>query len=58
MAGQAGLDYMVSENWMVNMSVWWMNIETDVKFKANGQEQSIHTRLDPWVFMFGAGYRF
>ncbi|QHB32700.1 outer membrane protein OmpW [Yersinia canariae] len=57
-AGQAGLDYMVSENWMVNMSVWWMNIETDVKFKANGQEQSIHTRLDPWVFMFGAGYRF
>ena len=57
-AGQAGLDYMVSENWMVNMSVLWMNIETDVKFKANGQEQSIHTRLDPWVFMFGAGYRF
>ncbi|ATM95767.1 outer membrane protein W [Yersinia frederiksenii] len=57
-AGQAGLDYMVSENWMLNMSVWWMNIETDVKFKAGGEEQTIHTRLDPWVFMFGAGYRF
>ncbi|MFA3760966.1 outer membrane protein OmpW [Yersinia sp. 2544 StPb PI] len=57
-AGQAGMDYMVSENWMLNMSVWWMNIETDVKFKAGGEEQSIHTRLDPWVFMFGAGYRF
>ncbi|CAM3307121.1 MULTISPECIES: outer membrane protein OmpW [Yersinia] len=57
-AGQAGLDYMVSENWMLNMSVWWMNIETDVKFKAAGQEHTINTRLDPWVFMFGAGYRF
>ncbi|CNE57416.1 outer membrane protein OmpW [Yersinia nurmii] len=57
-AGQAGLDYMVSENWMLNMSVWWMNIETDVKFKAAGEEHTINTRLDPWVFMFGAGYRF
>lgn len=57
-AGQAGMDYMVSENWMLNMSVWWINIETDVKFKQNGQEHSINTRLDPWVFMFGAGYRF
>ncbi|MGP6380485.1 outer membrane protein OmpW [Yersinia bercovieri] len=57
-AGQAGMDYMVSENWMLNMSVWWMNIESDVKFKAGGVEQSISTRLDPWVFMFGAGYRF
>ncbi|EKN4686887.1 outer membrane protein OmpW [Yersinia ruckeri] len=57
-AGQAGVDYMVSENWMVNMSVWWINIETDVKFKAAGEEKSIKTRLDPWVFMFGAGYRF
>lgn len=57
-AGQAGMDYMVSENWMLNMSVWWMNIESDVKFKAGGVEQTINTRLDPWVFMFGAGYRF
>ncbi|MDU6452771.1 MAG: outer membrane protein OmpW, partial [Enterobacter hormaechei] len=23
-----------------------------------GQQQSINTRLDPWVFMFSAGYRF
>ncbi len=57
-AGQAGMDYMVSENWMLNMSVWWMNIESDVKFNLAGEEHSINTRLDPWVFMFGAGYRF
>ncbi len=57
-AGQAGLDYMLDDNWLLNMSVWWMNIETDVTFKHNGERQKIETRLDPWVFMFGAGYRF
>lgn len=57
-AAQAGMDYMLTDNWMLNASVWWMNIETDVKFKAGGVQQKIDTRLDPFVFMFGAGYRF
>lgn len=57
-AGQAGLDYNLDEHWMLNMSVWWMNIETKVRFDAGDQHQSVDTRLDPWVFMFGAGYRF
>ena len=57
-AAQAGMDYNLTDNWMLNASVWWMNIETDVKFKADGQQQKIDTRLDPFVFMFGVGYRF
>ncbi|RRO03896.1 outer membrane protein OmpW [Pectobacterium aquaticum] len=57
-AAQAGLDYNLDKNWLVNMSVWWMDIDTDVKFKAGNNQQSIHTTLDPWVFMFGLGYRF
>ncbi len=57
-AGQAGLDYNVDDNWLVNMSVWYMDIDTDVRFKAGGQQQSVHTQIDPWVFMFGVGYRF
>ncbi|MGM3173190.1 outer membrane protein OmpW [Dickeya lacustris] len=57
-AAQAGLDYNLNKNWLLNMSVWWMDIDTTVKFKANGQDQSIKTRLDPWVFMFGFGYKF
>lgn len=58
-AAQAGMDYMLTDNWMLNASVWWMNIETDVKFKHEtlGQ-QKVDTRLDPFVFMFGVGYRF
>jgi outer membrane protein len=29
-----------------------------VKFKAGGEQQNINMRIDPWVFFFGAGYRF
>lgn len=54
MAAQAGLDYNLDEHWMLNMSVWWMNIETKTRFNdANGGHHSFDTRLDPWVFMFG-----
>ncbi len=57
-AAQAGMDYMLTENWMLNASLWWMDIDTDVKFKFNGAQQKVDTRLDPFVFMFGIGYRF
>lgn len=57
-AGQVGLDYLINRDWLLNMSVWYMDIDTNVKFKAGGVNQSVSTRLDPWVFMFSAGYRF
>ncbi|MDC9592362.1 outer membrane protein OmpW [Xenorhabdus sp. IM139775] len=57
-AGQVGLDYKLDKNWMLNTSLWWMNIETDVKFKAGDVNKEYKTRLDPWVFMFGVGYSF
>lgn len=57
-AGQAGLDYLINRDWLINMSVWYMDIDTEVRFKAGDQQQNINTRLDPWVFMFSAGYRF
>jgi outer membrane protein len=57
-AGQVGLDYEINRNWMLNASLWYMDIDTEVKFKAGGVQQNIDTRIDPWVFFFGAGYRF
>ncbi|WP_237386691.1 outer membrane protein OmpW [Xenorhabdus sp. Sc-CR9] len=57
-AGQVGLDYKLDKNWMLNTSLWWMNIETDVKFKVGDVDKKYKTRLDPWVFMFGVGYSF
>ncbi|MBD2800700.1 outer membrane protein OmpW [Xenorhabdus sp. M] len=57
-AGQVGLDYKLDKNWMLNTSLWWMNIETDVRFKVGEKQKEYKTRLDPWVFMFGVGYSF
>lgn len=57
-AGQVGLDYQINRNWMLNASLWYMDIDTEVKFKAGGKQQNIDTRIDPFVFFFGAGYRF
>ncbi len=57
-AGVVGLDYLINRDWLINASVWYMDIDTDVKFKAGGVQQTVDTRLDPWVFMFSAGYRF
>ncbi|MBD2809767.1 outer membrane protein OmpW [Xenorhabdus sp. Vera] len=57
-AGQVGLDCKLDKNWMLNTSLWWMNIETDVKFRVGDVDKKYKTRLDPWVFMFGVGYSF
>lgn len=57
-AAQAGLDYNLDNNWLINASIWWMNIDTDVRFNSPAGPQSISTRLDPFTFMFGVGYRF
>ncbi|MTH46317.1 outer membrane protein OmpW [Intestinirhabdus alba] len=57
-AGQVGIDYLINRDWLLNMSVWYMDIDTTVKFKAGGEPQHVSTRLDPWVFMFSTGYRF
>lgn len=57
-AGQVGLDYQLSKNWLVNASVWYMQISTDVKFKLAGAPVKIETDIDPWVYMVSIGYTF
>ncbi|MGV3344381.1 outer membrane protein OmpW [Enterobacteriaceae bacterium LUAb1] len=57
-AGVVGLDYQLNDNWMLNTSVWYIDMSTDVKFKAAGERHTIKTDINPWVFFFGAGYKF
>ncbi|GLP96213.1 outer membrane protein OmpW [Paraferrimonas sedimenticola] len=57
-AVQAGLDYKINDNWMVNGSIWYANIETDVKFKLGGAPVSIATKVNPTVYMLSVGYKF
>ncbi|SUI70850.1 Outer membrane protein W precursor [Shewanella baltica] len=58
LAAQAGIDYQVNKNWLVNASVWYSQISSDVKFKLSGDTVVIGTDIDPWVYMVSVGYTF
>ncbi|MBV7316801.1 outer membrane protein OmpW [Shewanella sp. NIFS-20-20] len=57
-AAQAGIDYQVNERWLVNASVWYAQIDTDVKFNLGADPVTIKTDIDPWVYMVSVGYVF
>lgn len=54
-AWQAGVDFQVHDNWLLNAAVW--NIDIDTEVKLNGAEVG-SVEIDPWVYMLGLGYRF
>ncbi|MCE9685073.1 outer membrane protein OmpW [Shewanella sp. AS16] len=58
LAGQLGLDYKIDKNWLVNASVWYAKIDTEVKFNLGDQAVKIDTDVDPWVYMLSVGYTF
>jgi len=58
LAAQVGIDYQLNKHWLVNASVWYADIDTDVDFKLNGDKVSIDTDVDPWVYMVSVGYKF
>ncbi len=58
-AGQAGIDWVLSSNWLLNASVWYLDIDTEATFKfADGTRVEADVDIDPWVYMVGLGYRF
>lgn len=54
LAAQAGVDMDINEDWFVNGSIWYMDIDTDVKTVAG----TFDTSIDPIGLMVGLGYRF
>ncbi|GIU24782.1 outer membrane protein OmpW [Shewanella schlegeliana] len=58
LAAQVGLDYQINDSWLVNASVWYAQISTDVKFNFVGDAQKVETDIDPWVYMISVGYTF
>jgi outer membrane protein len=59
LAAQLGADYMVDEEWFVNASIRWIDIDTEASFNLNGAQGSIESiEIDPWVYTVAVGYRF
>ena len=48
----AGANYHIDDNWMANVGIWYIDIDTDIKGSNNTVE------IDPLVVMVGAGYKF
>ncbi|GGI78418.1 outer membrane protein OmpW [Shewanella hanedai] len=57
-AAQVGIDYQVNKNWLVNASVWYAQISTDVNFNLGADAVKVETDIDPWVYMVSIGYIF
>ncbi len=58
-AWEVGADFLINENWLLNASVWNIDIDTEARPYANdARVDTIDAEIDPWVHMVGVGDRF
>ena len=59
-SAQVGFDYHVNENWYVNASVRYIDIDTTATFKATALEVpgKVDVEIDPMVYTLSFGYNF
>lgn len=58
LSAQIGFDYMLDNNWLVNASVRWIDIDTEASFDLNGSAGSVDVSIDPFVYSLTLGYKF
>ena len=58
LAYRAGIDWSLSDNWMLNASMWKIDIDTEASFNSALGKVTADVDIDPWVYMISLGYRF
>lgn len=62
LAGQIGMDYMLTDKVMLNASVWYVDIDTEASVDGPSAlsvgKTKVNVDIDPWVYMVGVGYKF
>ncbi|MFJ5299928.1 OmpW family outer membrane protein [Pseudomonas sp. NPDC088368] len=62
LAGQIGMDYMLTDKIMLNASVWYIDIDTKASVDGPSAlsvgKTKVDVDIDPWVYMVGVGYKF
>ncbi|MDH4558718.1 outer membrane protein OmpW [Pseudomonas sp. BN417] len=59
LAFEAGMDYMLTENVLLNAAVWYIDIDTQASTDLAGVGKvKVDVDVDPWVYMVGVGYKF
>lgn len=57
-AYRAGVDFNIGDRWILNASLWNIDIETDASFNSALGKVKVNVDIDPWVYMVSLGYRF
>lgn len=60
LSAQAGVDYQLDDNWLVNASVRYIDIDTTGTFTATALTVpgKVDVSIDPWVYTLSVGYKF
>jgi len=53
---EGGVDYSINDKWMVSAQVYYINIETNADVSALPGDFNVD--INPWVYLFTAGYKF
>ena len=58
LAAQVGMDYMLTDNIMLNAQVRYIDINTTGTTNILGDKVKVDVDVDPFVYMVGLGYKF
>ncbi len=58
LALEAGLDYRLTDNVVLNAAVWYADIDTEATFRVGDARGKVNVDIDPFVYMVGVGYKF
>ncbi len=58
LAAQVGMDYMLTDNIMLNAQVRYNDIDTTGTTNILGDKVKVDVDVDPFVYMVGLGYKF
>ena len=58
LAYRAGIDWSLGDNWILNASMWKIDIDTEASFKSALGKVTVDSEIDPMVYMISLGYRF
>lgn len=58
LAAQVGMDFMLSDNVLLNAQVRYIDIDTEATTSFGGAPVKVDVDVDPMVYMVGLGYKF
>jgi outer membrane protein len=62
-AAELGMDIDLKNNWMLNASIWYIDIDTDATYTVKSgplwvAKVKSDVSIDPWIYMASVGYKF